>query len=292
MEKTTMTAEVKEAIEKAQEVAQGMENAEKAESMNKPETAEKPEKAEKPKKSKAEKTADRAEEKRKAEEQKLAVRKQAVLEKEFKKRVDIINKNLASIETSFLVIAFNLHWIKRNGMHKTAGYKNIYEYAESEYGLGKTTCSNLVCIIDNYAKRDADGNILEEIDDCYKRFKQSQLVAMSGMAPEQIEQIDEKTSVREILRMRKAAEIDGETDSNGDGENDGDGESGDSGDGGKSGKSGKKAVVEMKHELLTQFSNFNDYMQKLEDTEARIQKAIKKHNGNVIIQLVCVTAEE
>ncbi len=291
MEKTTMTAEVKEAIEKAQEVAQGMENAEKAESMNKPETAEKPEKqkmTEKPKKQKAEKAADKAEEKRKAEEQKLAVRKQAVLEKEFKKRAGIINKNLASIETSFLVIAFNLHWIKRNGMHKTAGYKNIYEYAESEYGLGRTTCSNLVCIIDNYAKRDADGNILEEIDDCYKRFKQSQLVAMSGMAPEQIEQINEKTSVREILRMRKAAEIDGETDDDGDGGDDGDGESG---DGEKSGKS-KKAVVEMKRELLTQFNDFNDYMQKLEDTETKIQKAIKKNNGNVIIQIVCVSIEE
>ena len=287
-----MTAEVKEAIAKAQEVAQGMEDAEKTETMNRPEKAKttekakKAEKAEKPKEPKSEKTADRAEEKRKAEKQKLAVRKQAVLEKEFRKRAGIINKNLASIETSFLVIAFNLHWIKRNGMHKAAGYKNIYYYAEEEYGLGKTTCSNLICIIDNYAKRDADGNILEEIDDCYKRFKQSQLVAMSGMAPEQIEQIDEKTSVREILRMRKAAGIDGETDDDGD---DGDGESG---DGGKSGKSGKKAIVEMKHEILTQFSNFNDYMQKLEDTEAKIQKAIKKHGENVIIQVVCVTVEE
>lgn len=278
-----MTAEVKEAIAKAQEVAQGMEDAEKTETMNRPEKAEttekaeKAEKAEKPKKPKAKKTADRAEEKKKAEiakaqEQKLKAKEQAALERELKKRAGTIDKNLASIETSFLVIAFNLHWIKRNNMHKAAGYKNIYEYAENEHGLGRTTCCNLICIVDNFAKKDPDGNILDEIDDCYKKFKQSQLVAMSGMSPVLIQQIDEKTSVREILRIRKENEI----------------EEGDEEDEKPETEKSGAPIVKTDREILTQFSDYNDYLSNLENVERKLQKALKENNGNVVIQIVCV----
>lgn len=303
MKNITLSKEAMEALEEAENILTNNPNAiivdkvedvpKKGKALGKPE--DKPQ-TDKPKQKKFNKTWEKeakertekakADEKKaeiaKAQEQKLKAKEQAALERELKRRAGTIDKNLASIETSFLVIAFNLHWIKRNGMHKTAGYKNIYDYAENEHGLGRTTCCNLICIVDNFAKRDADGNILDEIDDCYKRFKQSQLVAMSGMSPVLIEQIDEKTSVRDILKLKKESEIDG-----GEGEDGGNG-----GDDGKTGKSGKKPIIEMKREILTQFGNFNDYMQKLEDTEAKIQKAIKKYNGNVTIQIVCISIDE
>lgn len=278
MNKETMTAEVKEAIAKTREFLAETEEPEKVsgtvEPKNSPETGkqkQKPgQKKQEPKKAESGKKNGKAEIATK-EDKKI----QLALSREFNKRSGIIEKNLASIENSFLTIAFNLHWIKRNNMHKQAGYKNIYEYAECVHGIGRTSCSNLICIVKNFAERDEKGEVVEKIAECYRKFKQSQLVAMMGLSPEQIAKIDENTPVREISRMKQEKEIVQEDDG-GDDENDG-GE-----------KDPGKVKVSIERETLASFKNFNEYMSSLEESEKAMEKAFKKYEGNVIIQLVCI----
>lgn len=125
------------------------------------------------------------------------------LQKEYKKRCSIIRKQVSNIQNSFLTIAFQLYWIREHNMFRLEGCKNIYDYAEKEYGIGRTSCCNLVCIVEHFASRDEKGNVIESIAECYQNFTASQLVAMIGMSEEGKKQVTPDMSVRAINRMRK-----------------------------------------------------------------------------------------
>ena len=124
------------------------------------------------------------------------------LRTEYRKRTGIIKDQLKSIQQSFLVIAFQLYWIKENAMYPSA-YKNIYEFADVEYGISRSTCGNLIYIVDTYAERDGDGRILENLEERYQDFNASQLIAMAGMPAEVRDKVRPDMSVRMINRMRK-----------------------------------------------------------------------------------------
>lgn len=124
------------------------------------------------------------------------------LRMEYRKRTGIIKDQLKSIQQSFLVIAFQLYWIKENAMYPSA-YKNIYEFADVEYGISRTTCGNLIYIVDTYGERDGDGRVLENLQERYRNFSASQLIAMAGMPVEVREKVKPDMSVRMINRMRK-----------------------------------------------------------------------------------------
>ena len=125
------------------------------------------------------------------------------MKQEFTERTNVIKQEMRNIQNSFLVIGFQLHWIKENKMYKVLDYKSISEYAEKEFGIKKSTCSNFIQIIENYAERDEHGEVIESIAECYRNFTSSQLVAMFGMPEEMQQQVTPDMSVRAINRLRK-----------------------------------------------------------------------------------------
>ncbi|MCM1223239.1 MAG: hypothetical protein NC548_53185 [Lachnospiraceae bacterium] len=125
------------------------------------------------------------------------------MKQEFSERAQIIREQMRNIQNAFITIGFQLHWIRENNMFRVLNYKNVYEYAEKEYGLKKTTCCNFISIIENYAERDEDGTVIESIADCYRNYSASQLVAMLGMNEDMRQQVTPDMSVRAINRLRK-----------------------------------------------------------------------------------------
>ncbi len=125
------------------------------------------------------------------------------MRQEFAERANVIKQEMRNIQNSFLVIGFQLHWIKTNNMYRILDYKNIYDYAEKEYGIKKSTCGNFINIIENFAERNADGKVIESIADCFRNFSSSQLVAMLGMPEEMQQKVTPDMSVRSINRLRK-----------------------------------------------------------------------------------------
>lgn len=125
------------------------------------------------------------------------------MKQEFSERSQIIREQMRNIQNAFITIGFQLHWIRENNMFRVLNYKNVYEYAEKEYGLKKTTCCNFISIIENYAERDANGEVIESIADCYRNYSASQLVAMLGMNEDMRQQVTPDMSVRAINRLRK-----------------------------------------------------------------------------------------
>lgn len=125
------------------------------------------------------------------------------MKQEFSERAQIIREQMRNIQNAFITIGFQLHWIRENNMFRVLNYKNVYDYAEKEYGLKKTTCCNFISIIENYAERDENGEVIESIADCYRNYSASQLVAMLGMNEDMRQQVSPDMSVRAINRLRK-----------------------------------------------------------------------------------------
>lgn len=126
-----------------------------------------------------------------------------LMKQEFQKRSQVIKEQMRDIQNAFLTIGFQLHWIRENNMFRVLDYKNVYDYAEKEYGIKKTTCCNLISIIENYAERNEKGEVIENIADCYRNYSASQLVAMLGMPEEMKQQVTPDMSVRAIKRLRQ-----------------------------------------------------------------------------------------
>lgn len=126
-----------------------------------------------------------------------------LMRQEFTERAQIIREQMRDIQNAFITIGFQLHWIRENNMFRVLNYKNVYDYAEKEYGLKKTTCCNFISIIENYAERDENGEVIESIADCYRNYSASQLVAMLGMNEDMRQQVSPDMSVRAINRLRK-----------------------------------------------------------------------------------------
>lgn len=125
------------------------------------------------------------------------------MSQEFSERSQIIREQMRNIQNAFITIGFQLHWIRENNMFRVLNYRNVYDYAEKEYGLKKTTCCNFISIIENYAERDENGEVIESIADCYRNYSASQLVAMLGMNEDMRQQVSPDMSVRAINRLRK-----------------------------------------------------------------------------------------
>lgn len=126
-----------------------------------------------------------------------------LMRQEFTERAQIIREQMRNIQNAFITIGFQLHWIRENNMFRVLNYRNVYDYAEKEYGLKKTTCCNFISIIENYAERDENGEVIESIADCYRNYSASQLVAMLGMNEDMRQQVSPDMSVRAINRLRK-----------------------------------------------------------------------------------------
>lgn len=125
---------------------------------------------------------------------------------ELDKREKQIKASIAKIDKSFETIAFNLHWINARQTYIAKGFENIVSYSEKIFGYAKTTCYSLIGVVDRFAERDADGNIIEELSPLVKGFSVSKLSLMVGLTNDQIKQLKPDMSVRDIKKYIKELE--------------------------------------------------------------------------------------
>lgn len=220
------------------------------------------------------------------------------LQREYKKRCSIIRKQVSNIQSSFLTIAFQLHWIHRHGMFKQEGCKSIYDYAEREYSIGRTSCCNLVCIVEHFAARDENGNIVESIADCYQNYTASQLVAMIGMSEEGKKQVTPDMSVRAINKMRKEEQIKALPASSATTEavivgNGGEADTTVTATVHDATPDAKHTTIEAQSEqtkqidTLMSFDCYADYQKELEHIDTMIERAFKKSKRPIAVKIIC-----
>lgn len=107
-----------------------------------------------------------------------------------------IRRKLAETAGNFVYIGYRLKQIRESGMYD--GCENVFEWAQKEYGLNKSTVSRFIAINEKYSE---GGNSLE-LKKEYQGFSQSQLVEMLSLPDAECELITEQTTIREIRELK------------------------------------------------------------------------------------------
>lgn len=126
---------------------------------------------------------------------------------EFEEHHDRIGESVLNIDKSAIRVAFDLHWINAKQAYRIKNFPTIVDYANFYFGYEKTSCYSLIAVVDRFAKRDEDGNILEEIDDAYSAYSSSKLALMVNLTDDQINaSLKPAMSVRDIKKIVKSIE--------------------------------------------------------------------------------------
>ncbi len=108
-----------------------------------------------------------------------------------------IRQKLAETADNFVHIGYRLKQIRDSGMF--GGAADIFEFAQKEYGLGKSTVSRFIAINEKYSE---GGNSLE-LKAEFRGFSSSKLSEMLTLPDNEIELINEKTTIRAIRDLKQ-----------------------------------------------------------------------------------------
>ncbi len=107
-----------------------------------------------------------------------------------------IRRKLAETAGNFVYIGYRLKQIRDSGMYD--GAADIFEFAEKEYGLGKSTVSRFIAINEKYSEGGNSLLLKEE----FRSFSSSKLSEMLTLPDSEVALITEKTTVREIRELK------------------------------------------------------------------------------------------
>lgn len=107
-----------------------------------------------------------------------------------------IRKKLQETADNFVYIGYRLKQIRDSGM--LDGCSDIFEFAQKEYGLGKSTVSRFIAINEKFSE---GGNSLELRSE-YRAIGSSKLAEMLTLPDAECQLITEKTTVKEIRELK------------------------------------------------------------------------------------------
>ncbi|MCQ2549895.1 MAG: hypothetical protein MJ134_07630 [Lachnospiraceae bacterium] len=108
-----------------------------------------------------------------------------------------IRKKLAETAGNFVHIGYRLKQIRDSGMYD--GAADVFEFAQKEYGLGKSTVSRFIAINEKFSE---GGNSLK-LKAEYMGLGSSKLSEMLTLPDEECLLITEKTTVKEIRELKE-----------------------------------------------------------------------------------------
>lgn len=113
-----------------------------------------------------------------------------------------IKTNIISAAKSFIAIGYYLKYMRDNELYKEDNHANVWEFAQTEYDISKSTASRYMTMNDRFSK---DGNS-PVIADTYKDFGKSQLQEMLSLNEDQLEQVTPDMPVRDIRKLGQLEE--------------------------------------------------------------------------------------
>lgn len=116
----------------------------------------------------------------------------------YKEAKRLFEEKLTNIKQSFIAAGYYLKYIRDNRLYLEDGYKTIWEFAEENYGISRSTASRWMAINDKFSK---DGNTPILADE-YKEFGKSQLQEMLYLDDKQLEQVSPDMTRNEIRELR------------------------------------------------------------------------------------------
>lgn len=114
----------------------------------------------------------------------------------------ILQENMTNMKMSFIAAGYYLKYIRDKELFREDGFGSIWEFAEDNYGIKKSTASRWMAMNDKFSK----GGNSPILADEYKGFEKSQLQEMLYLDDKQIETVQPNMTVKEIRKVRKLEE--------------------------------------------------------------------------------------
>lgn len=115
--------------------------------------------------------------------------------------IDYINNDLKNMATCFLKLGAHLKEVRDLKHYELGGYKNVYDFALTEFNLSKSSVSRFINICYSFSK---NHNSMV-IDDKYKDYNYSQLCELLNCDDDLAKKINPGTSVKEIRKLKKCS---------------------------------------------------------------------------------------
>lgn len=115
---------------------------------------------------------------------------------------DILREKLDNMKMNFIAAGYYMKYIRDNELFREDGYESIWEFAEDNYGIKKSTASRWMAMNDKFSQGGNSPILAEE----YRGFEKSQLQEMLYLDGKQIETVTPDMTVKEIREVRKPAE--------------------------------------------------------------------------------------
>lgn len=115
---------------------------------------------------------------------------------------DILREKLDCMKKNFIAAGYYMKYIRDHELFREDGYESIWEFAEDNYGIKKSTASRWMSMNDKFSQGGNSPVLAEEFRD----FEKSQLQEMLYLDDKQIETVTPDMTVKEIREVRKPAE--------------------------------------------------------------------------------------
>ena len=114
----------------------------------------------------------------------------------------ILREKLDYMKKNFIAAGYYMKYIRDNELFRQDGYESIWEFAEDNYGIRKSTASRWMAMNDKFSQGGNSPILAEE----FRGFEKSQLQEMLYLDDKQIETVTPEMTVKEIREVRKPAE--------------------------------------------------------------------------------------
>lgn len=115
---------------------------------------------------------------------------------------NILREKMDVMKKNFIAAGYYMKYIRDNELFREDGYESIWEFAEDNYGIRKSTASRWMAMNDKFSQGGNSPNLADE----FKGFEKSQLQEMLYLDDKQIEEVTPDMTVKEIREVRKPAE--------------------------------------------------------------------------------------
>ena len=112
---------------------------------------------------------------------------------------NILREKLDNMKMSFIAAGYYMKYIRDHEQFREDGYESIWEFAEDNYGIKKSTASRWMSMNDKFSQGGNSPILAEE----YRGFEKSQLQEMLYLDDKQMEMVTPDMTVKEIREVRK-----------------------------------------------------------------------------------------
>ena len=115
---------------------------------------------------------------------------------------DILREKMYNLKMNFIAAGYYLKYIRDHEQFREDGYESIWEFAEDNYGIKKSTASRWMAMNDKFSQGGNSPILAEE----FRSFEKSQLQEMLYLDDKQMETVTPDMTVKEIREVRKQEE--------------------------------------------------------------------------------------